>query len=62
MVDIPLDILDLVFEELQPPHGPISFGGGPEPKKSLRSCALVCHAWWPLATSHVFRKVVYSFV
>ena len=63
MARIPLDILDLIFAELQPLFAPTTFCGGIEaPKEDLRSCTLVCREWKPLATAHIFRAVGYSFV
>ena len=65
MVQLPLSILGLVFAELHPrTPEPVTFSGVEfeDPKRDLHSCTLVCRAWKPLATSHLFRKIAYSFV
>ena len=54
--------MDLVFAKLQPFYAVTFCGGVERPKQDLHSCTLVCREWVPLATSHLFRKVGYSFV
>lgn len=64
MVQIPLDIVDAILSELDHTFYPIPFRkrGVSEPLKAgLVSCTLVCRAWKPLATSHLFRHIGYSF-
>ena len=63
MVHVPLDIVDMVLAAVSP--GETSqWGcndGAHQEKKDLSACRLVCRAWKPFATSHLFRDVCYSF-
>ena len=62
MACVPLDVVDLILDEVHPiPSLAIRTRDWVTAKETFDACTLVCRNWKGMASGHLFREVSYSF-